>query len=291
MDDELYHYGVKGQKWGVRRTPAQLGHETAKKSSSAVKKAASSAAKAVSKAYSTHKAKTQAKKQAKENVETNKKIKKKSIDEMTDAELQQRIRRMQLEQQYNQLSPKKVSAGKKFVDNVADAVVPALKSTGRKALEKALSDALGLDKKTLSEMDKLREETEKSNLKTQQARNEDYMNNRNKKDPLEDLRKAAEASRLVNQMDRDKTAMDERARKREEDKRDREKTPIDADDYESPSSDYESPSSNRGKSYVDNVVDVEWNTTPVSELSRYREISSGQNYVRGLLEDPNRKRR
>lgn len=25
--DELYHHGIKGQKWGIRRTPAQLGHK------------------------------------------------------------------------------------------------------------------------------------------------------------------------------------------------------------------------------------------------------------------------
>lgn len=32
-DLELYHYGVKGMKWGVRRTPQQLGHKRAKRQS------------------------------------------------------------------------------------------------------------------------------------------------------------------------------------------------------------------------------------------------------------------
>ena len=30
MNNELYHHGVKGMKWGVRRTPQQLGHKVKK---------------------------------------------------------------------------------------------------------------------------------------------------------------------------------------------------------------------------------------------------------------------
>lgn len=29
MENAIYHYGVKGMRWGIRRTPAQLGHPKA----------------------------------------------------------------------------------------------------------------------------------------------------------------------------------------------------------------------------------------------------------------------
>lgn len=31
MENELYHYGVKGMQWGVRRSPRQLGHDIAQR--------------------------------------------------------------------------------------------------------------------------------------------------------------------------------------------------------------------------------------------------------------------
>lgn len=33
MDEELYHHGIKGMRWGVRRSPEQLGHNRKSKAS------------------------------------------------------------------------------------------------------------------------------------------------------------------------------------------------------------------------------------------------------------------
>ena len=78
-DNELYHHGIKGMKWGVRRTPAQLGHKPSK--------------------LTTSQRKTEMKK-------------------MSDTELRNRINRIQMEKQYMQLTAPEVSAGKKFVKDV-----------------------------------------------------------------------------------------------------------------------------------------------------------------------------
>lgn len=119
MDNELTHHGVKGQKWGVIRTPKQLGHPELNKKKTEPKK--------LSKKELKKKAKAEA--LAKSN----------SYKEMSDDELKRAIERARNEDTYRSLRPQKVSPGKTFVKSIAaDVLAPALKSAGRDFVETAL---------------------------------------------------------------------------------------------------------------------------------------------------------
>ena len=132
-NDELMHYGVPGMKWGVRRTPAQLGRKKTSSSKSLFGKKKPKA-----------KAKTKSESSKEETAP------KKSVKEMSDDELNAAIRRMQLEQTYASLSPQKVSTGKAITKRILNnIVVPAAEDVGRQMVKTALTRA---GNKTLSEV-------------------------------------------------------------------------------------------------------------------------------------------
>ena len=106
-NDYLYHYGVPGMKWGIRRTPAQLGRTT-----SSTKK------KSTSKSLSTFKRK---KKPAKPVVQ---KPVKKKLKDMSDDEIREKVQRLKLEKEFKSLEREvrasETSKGKKFVMDVLE---------------------------------------------------------------------------------------------------------------------------------------------------------------------------
>lgn len=159
--DDLYHYGVLGMKWGVRRSARNF----ISKLSSSKKKKKSTSPKKTLKTMSNEelRAKTERLrleqeyknvrsqgKQSKSKSSTQ--IKKKSVSEMTDDELRTKLNRLEMERRYDQLNPKQVSAGSKFVhDTLVNhvgkrVVVPVAEDLARQYLKDLGMDKLGLKK-------------------------------------------------------------------------------------------------------------------------------------------------
>lgn len=80
-DDFLAHFGIKGMKWGIRRSPEQLGRKSSSKSDAG----------------------------------------KEDVSKMSDQELRSRLNRLQMEQQYKQLSSNSISSGKKTAQKILKA--------------------------------------------------------------------------------------------------------------------------------------------------------------------------
>lgn len=110
----MNHHGVKGMKWGVRRYQKKDGSLT----SAGKKRYTNSSPKKVTKPSSESKQE------------------KKTVKDLSDEELRKRIARLQLEKQYKDLQPQKISAGKKFVDSV---IIPAVNESAKNVLRDFLT--------------------------------------------------------------------------------------------------------------------------------------------------------
>lgn len=89
MENSLQHYGIKGQKWGIRRFQKKDGSYTP-----AGRKRRDSWSDDAKTAYD---------------------IKKKSVKQMSNAELKKLNERTRLEQEYSRLNPNTVQKGWKYV--------------------------------------------------------------------------------------------------------------------------------------------------------------------------------
>lgn len=170
---ELYHWGVKGMHWGVRRYQNKDGSLTPRGE------------------------KRRARLEGKLEKVTGGSggsggsTRKKSINELTDDELRAATNRMNLERDYHNAkkgldaaNPPKESRekrGQKFVSNLMNEVVaPAAKNAGKAWLEQTLKDRLGVDAK--SKLERIKEEYEVldykkkiSDLKEPKKSTQDYV--------------------------------------------------------------------------------------------------------------------
>lgn len=134
-EEELYHWGIKGMKWGVRRYQNSDGSLTAAGRKRYTDKDGNLNAAGKKKFGNSVKTKTES------EAET---PKRKSVKDMTDDELNKAVIRARQEDEYNRLRPEpkpevKNATAKAFAKRLVNEVaVPALINSGKNALQKAL---------------------------------------------------------------------------------------------------------------------------------------------------------
>ena len=183
----LEHWGIKGMKWGIRRFQNKDGSLTAagrKRYNDSAEGGKSTSASNKSKSSGKSSSSSESSGSSEEKQDP---VIKKKPSEMTDAELNAAINRMQLEKRYMDLlpkepapTPKQKSAVSRFISSaMKDVLLPSLTNSARNALtsylEKTFKDLMGLnakDQKTKEKeyLDNLQQEVKRLTLEQQKRK-------------------------------------------------------------------------------------------------------------------------
>lgn len=139
--DELYHHGVRGQKWGIRRYQNRDGSLTPAGRRRAAK---------LKDQYTELTGKRLIKKSATKVTKPAVEEKPKKIRDLSDEDLRSKVNRLQMEKQAIQLEKDLAPRGKKFINKVSsDVIVPSAVDAGKRLLTDLLvkvgKDKLGLN--------------------------------------------------------------------------------------------------------------------------------------------------
>lgn len=162
---ELWHHGIMGMKWGIRRyqnpdgsltTAGKIRYGNKNRLEASVNKKAAKLQRKYNDLTGKSIRQNNAAKDKTEEEARKKDSKSKSISEMSSEELQAAINRINLEKTYLQamesVNPRKISRGQKFIDSFKDQAVnsiskgaaEALGDVVKGALTKSLKKSLGL---------------------------------------------------------------------------------------------------------------------------------------------------
>lgn len=281
--NELYHHGIKGMKWGVRRyqrkdgslTPA--GQKRRAKLENELEKLGG----------------------GQKKTDGDDTPKKKSISEMSNKELQEHTTRMQIEKNYydaqKQLAaampPKQVSAGQKFVNKMLnDVIMPAATNAGKQYLEKMLKEKAGIkDDVKINWDDMIKKQTYEKNERDkayQDLKRNNDINQEKDRAEARDKKRAEENAKTVNNSDNTSgNTKDKKTQKQADNSPKNEKSKVYEGTVEGTGTSKKSSSESKWSSKKETVIDAEFTEMGVDDMPAST-TDRGRSYVTALLEAP-----
>ena len=176
--DELYHHGVPGMKWGIRRYQRKDGSLTP-----AGRKRAAKLKNEYTQLTSKRMKRNPDKKENTKQTSGKRVSLKKTISDMSDVQLKERYNRLNTEKQVLQLEKERASNGQKFVTSVAkDVMKPALIEAGKRIttdyLTKIGKETLGIEGKDKDNA--LKKEVQNLELEKRKIQAEEWLENNKK---------------------------------------------------------------------------------------------------------------